>query len=68
MRLSLILEAKLNTQWLEKRFGVGNPSVSKIELCDPTGGWYYEWLTLLVKSIGNDEFLNEELNNNIAFW
>lgn len=68
MRLSLILEAKLNTQWLEKQFGVGNPSVSKIESCDPTGGWYYEWLTLLVKSIGNDEFLNEELNNNIAFW
>ena len=68
MKLSLILEAKLNRPWLEKQLGEDNPAVDKIVACDPTDGSYYAWLYKLVKSKRSDEFLTHELRANLDEW
>jgi len=68
MKLSLILEAKLNRPWLEKQLGEDNPAVDKIIACDPTDGSYYAWLYQLVKSKRSDEFLTHELRANLDEW
>jgi len=68
MKLSLILEAKLNRPWLEKQLGKDNPSVDKIVASDPTNGSYYAWLCKLVQSIGSDDFLTPQLYNDLDEW
>jgi len=68
MRLSLILEAKLNRPWLEKQLGKDNPAVQKIVSTDPTEGSYYQWLASLYKKRGSDDFLTQELRTDIDEW
>jgi len=68
MKLSLILEAKLNRPWLEKQLGIDNPAVQKIVDTDPTGGSYYKWLTALYQKSQSDDFLTPELKADIGEW
>jgi hypothetical protein len=68
MKLSLILEAKLNRAWLEKRLGKENPVVQKIVDTDPTDGSYYEWLTSIYLNLQSDEYLTPELRADVAEW
>jgi hypothetical protein len=49
MKLSIILEARLNKLWLDKQLGKGNPIIDRIIAVDPTGGEYYLWLCAIAK-------------------
>ena len=68
MKLSLILEAKLDRQWLNKHLGADNPAVQKIIDTDPSDGAFYKWLTQLYKAQGTDDFLTPQLKLDLEEW
>jgi len=68
MKLSLMLEAKLNHSWLEKQLGKDHPAVQKIVDTDPTGGFYYEWLVQRFKQANTEQFLTPQLRDSIVEW
>lgn len=59
MRLSLILEAKLDLAWLNKTLPGQKDAIDSIIKADPTGGEYYKWL---VKIYNTDPTIFDDTN------